>query len=76
MDGEVHTRSSDRSDGSDITSKCSLLEQRVKDLELELAQTKLALVEASCHSQELEHKLNSHPQTPTGKRRQTGPSGT
>ena len=32
-------------------------EQRLRELELELAQTKLSLVEAECRSQELEHKL-------------------
>ncbi|KAL4219350.1 Rab GTPase-activating protein 1 [Mactra antiquata] len=35
------------------------LERQVRDLELELAQTKLALVEAECKSQELTHQLNS-----------------
>ena len=32
-------------------------EQRLRDLELELAQTKLALVESQCKNQELEHKV-------------------
>lgn len=32
-------------------------EQRLRELELELAQTKLSLVEAECRSQELEHRL-------------------
>ena len=32
-------------------------EQRLRELELELAQTKLSLVESECRSQELEHRL-------------------
>ena len=32
-------------------------EQRLRELELELAQTKLALVEAQCKNQELEHRV-------------------
>lgn len=32
-------------------------EQRLRNLELELAQTKLALVESQCKNQELEHKI-------------------
>lgn len=34
-------------------------EQRLRELELELAQTKLSLVEAECRSQELEHRLSA-----------------
>jgi predicted nuclease with TOPRIM domain len=34
-------------------------EQRLKELELELAQTKLSLVEAECNVQDLEHRLSS-----------------
>lgn len=33
--------------------------QRVRELELELAQTKLAHVEAECKNQDLNHQLNS-----------------
>ena len=45
-------------DGS-IKHKSSLSsEQRLRGLELELAQTKLALVEAQCRGQELEHRLD------------------
>ena len=32
-------------------------EQRLRSLELELAQTKLALVESQCKNQELEHRV-------------------
>lgn len=32
-------------------------EERLRELELELAQTKLSLVESECRSQDLEHKL-------------------
>ena len=34
-------------------------EQRLRELELELAQTKLSLVETECRSQELEHRLSA-----------------
>ena len=33
-------------------------EQRLRNLELELARTKLALVESQCKNQELEHKMD------------------
>ena len=35
-------------------------DQRLKELELELAQTKLSLVEAECHAQELEHRMANY----------------
>ena len=35
------------------------LERQVRELELELAQTKLALVESECKTQDLTHQLNS-----------------
>lgn len=35
------------------------LEKRVRDLELELAQTKLALVESECKLQDQTHQLNA-----------------
>lgn len=35
------------------------LERHVRELELELAQTKLALVESECKTQDLTHQLNS-----------------
>ena len=41
---------------ADSTSSLSS-EQRLRALELELAQTKLALVESQCKNQELEHKI-------------------
>lgn len=40
---------------------CTKSEKQVRDLELELAQTKLALVEATCRAQELEHRMGSTP---------------
>lgn len=43
------------SDSDHLTSLSS--EQRLRQVELELAQTKLALVEAQCKNQELEHKI-------------------
>lgn len=47
------------SDDDDIANHSSQLssEQRLRNLELELAQTKLALVESQCKNQELEHKV-------------------
>ena len=43
-------------------------EQRLRNLELELAQTKLALVESQCKNQELEHRLEdaTPPSTSSG----------
>lgn len=38
-------------------------EEKLRKLELELAQTKLALVESQCRNQELEKKLESSPST-------------
>ena len=35
------------------------LERQVRELELELAQTKLALVESECKTQDLTHQLNA-----------------
>lgn len=35
------------------------MQRQVRELELELAQTKLALVEAECKTQDLTHQLNS-----------------
>ena len=35
-------------------------EQKLRDLELELARTKLALVESDCKNQELEHRLEEY----------------
>lgn len=43
-------------DPTDSSSSLSS-EQRLRNLELELAQTKLALVESQCKNQELEHKI-------------------
>lgn len=49
----------DQQNGDDSSSPEESLEQRVRELELELAQTKLALVEAECVNQDLTHDLNS-----------------
>ena len=47
-----------QSSGSLSDHKTSLTsEQRLRQVELELAQTKLALVEAQCKNQELEHTV-------------------
>lgn len=50
---------SSTSEEDETSNHSSLLssEQRLRNLELELAQTKLALVESQCKNQELEHKL-------------------
>ena len=40
-------------------SEVELANQRVRELELELAQTKLALVETECKNQDLVHQFNS-----------------
>lgn len=47
--------------GVDLESaaKCAAQEEHIRQLELELAQTKLALVETQCRSQDLTHQLNS-----------------
>lgn len=42
---------------SDTSTDSLSSEQRLRSLELELAQTKLALVESQCKNQELEHKV-------------------
>ena len=54
--GSVSTGTMEASAGHHLSSLSS--EQRLRDLELELAQTKLALVEAQCKNQELEHKVD------------------
>lgn len=43
-------------------------EERLRKLEMELAQTKLALVESQCHNQELERKLEEASSTATVNR--------
>ncbi|XP_067125616.1 rab GTPase-activating protein 1-like isoform X2 [Centruroides vittatus] len=45
-------------DAEDKLSTVQELEDHVKELELELAQTKLALVESECKNQDLTHQLN------------------
>ena len=53
-------------DSVDSTASLSS-EQRLRALELELAQTKLALVESQCKNQELEHKITELSSTKTRK---------
>ncbi|XP_063394182.1 rab GTPase-activating protein 1-like [Cydia fagiglandana] len=53
---EESEQESDKESSSDTEAQ---LRQRVRDLELELAQVKLALVEAQCSNQELSHQLNA-----------------
>lgn len=50
------TKAPDRSDCIDNQDKAL---QRIRELELELAQTKLAQVEAECRNQDLTHQLRS-----------------
>ncbi len=52
----------------EVDSRGSLSsEQRLRSLELELAQTKLALVESQCKNQELEHRVVELSSTKTKK---------
>ena len=46
-------------DGFKPSVKVVDTEERLRELELELAQTKLSLVEAECRAQDLEHKLSA-----------------
>lgn len=46
-------------DPADFNPRILDLERQVRELELELAQTKLALVESECKTQDLTHQLNS-----------------
>lgn len=57
-DGKVQV-TEPKIDPESINPRIMDLERHVRDLELELAQTKLALVEAECKSQDLTHQLNS-----------------
>lgn len=43
---------------SEESEEIKQLERRIHDLEIELAQTKLELVESKCNNQALMHKLN------------------
>lgn len=54
--GSVSSGEMEASSSQQLSSLSS--EQRLRDLELELAQTKLALVESQCKNQELEHKVD------------------
>ena len=51
---------------------CTKLEKQVRELELELAQTKLALVEAACRAQELEHRMGTPPPSTTTSMKKGG----
>ena len=55
----THTQAKLGSGDTEVTDRHSSLtsEERLRKLELELAQTKLALVESQCKNQELEHKV-------------------
>ena len=46
-------------DGFKTSIKVVDSDKRLRELELELAQTKLSLVEAECRAQDLEHKLSA-----------------
>lgn len=48
---------------------CTKLQKQIRELELELAQTKLALVEAACRAQELEHKFGVPPPSNAGSKK-------
>ena len=48
---------SPNSEESNIATEAAL--EQVRELELELAQTKLALVESQCKTQDLTHQLNA-----------------
>ncbi|XP_059060324.1 rab GTPase-activating protein 1-like isoform X2 [Achroia grisella] len=54
---ESEQKGDEKEEGSSETE--ARLRQRVRDLELELAQVKLAHVQAQCSNQELSHQLNS-----------------
>ncbi|KAL0850479.1 hypothetical protein ABMA28_012274 [Loxostege sticticalis] len=54
---ESEGKDGDKEEGSSDTE--ARLRQRVRDLELELAQVKLAHVQAQCSNQELSHQLNA-----------------
>lgn len=47
-----------RKNSSEESEEIKQLETRIHDLEIELAQTKLELVESKCNNQALMHKLN------------------
>lgn len=48
-----------RLDPDSVNPKIVDLHRQIRELELELAQTKLALVESECKTQDLTHQLNS-----------------
>ena len=57
------TNTSDNGDNDSLQSPVTSAMDRIKELELELAQTKLALVETECKNQDLTHQfLSSHHQ--------------
>ncbi|KAI1305375.1 Rab GTPase-activating protein 1 [Halotydeus destructor] len=52
-------RATEQSKSKDNSDQGNTVEQRVRELELELAQTKLALVEAECQNQDVQHELSA-----------------
>ena len=48
-----------KEDGDNVDKRNADLAQRVRELELELAQTKLALVETECKNQDLTHQFTT-----------------
>ncbi|KAK7095541.1 rab GTPase-activating protein 1-like isoform X2 [Littorina saxatilis] len=57
-DGKIKLPEPQNNEGDDNTD-AALLKRQVRELELELAQTKLALVESECRKQDLTHQLNA-----------------
>ena len=57
-EGKVHLPEP-KIDPVSINPRVMDLERQVRELELELAQTKLALVESECKTQDLTHQLNN-----------------
>ena len=54
----MNTSDQDKTD-EDIEPDLASAQNQIRELELELAQTKLQLVESECKTQDLEHQLNS-----------------
>ena len=59
-DGQININSSDPEEINKIIEPdLAAAQNQIRELELELAQTKLQLVESECKVQDLEHQLNS-----------------
>lgn len=52
---------------NDAEDRCQKAENKLHEMELELASTKLKLVESQCQVQELDHKLSEVLQEPQHK---------